>query len=60
MLAELELLPIMSAQHLTQTYCLLRDENHRLTLQQKAGQLPVLDVEEHAERVLNIYRAVLE
>lgn len=59
-LAELELLPMMSAQHLTQTYCLLRDENHRLTLQQKAGQLPVLEVEEHAERVLNIYRAVLE
>lgn len=32
-LAELALLPIMSAQHLTQSYCWLRDENHRLTLQ---------------------------
>lgn len=59
-LAELALLPIMSAQHLTQSYCWLRDENHRLTLQQKSGQLPYIEVAEHAERVLNIYRAVLE
>ncbi|MCH1929270.1 bifunctional [glutamate--ammonia ligase]-adenylyl-L-tyrosine phosphorylase/[glutamate--ammonia-ligase] adenylyltransferase [Shewanella sp. A25] len=59
-LAELELLPMMSAQHLTQSYCWLRDENHRLTLQQKSGQLPFVAVEAHAERVLSIYRTVLE
>lgn len=59
-LAELELLPIMSAQHLTQSYCWLRDENHRLTLQQKSGQLPYIEVAEHAERVLSIYRTVLD
>ncbi|MGI2022366.1 bifunctional [glutamate--ammonia ligase]-adenylyl-L-tyrosine phosphorylase/[glutamate--ammonia-ligase] adenylyltransferase [Shewanella glacialipiscicola] len=59
-LAELELLPMMSAQHLTQTYCLLRDENHRLTLQQKLSQLPVSAVSAHTERVLNIYRTILE
>ncbi|MCU7993630.1 bifunctional [glutamate--ammonia ligase]-adenylyl-L-tyrosine phosphorylase/[glutamate--ammonia-ligase] adenylyltransferase [Shewanella glacialipiscicola] len=58
-LAELELLPMMSAQHLTQTYCLLRDENHRLTLQQKLSQLPVSAVSAHTERVLNIYRTIL-
>jgi glutamate-ammonia-ligase adenylyltransferase len=59
-LAELELLPMMSAQYLTQSYCWLRDENHRLTLQQKPGQLPYTGVEEHVERVLSIYRTVLD
>lgn len=59
-LAELELLPIMSAQHLTQTYCLLRDENHRLTLQQRSAQLPALDLADHAERVLAIYHTILD
>ncbi|MGL5468907.1 MAG: bifunctional [glutamate--ammonia ligase]-adenylyl-L-tyrosine phosphorylase/[glutamate--ammonia-ligase] adenylyltransferase, partial [Shewanella sp.] len=59
-LAELELLPLMSAQHLTQSYCWLRDENHRLTLQQKSGKLPYADVAAHAERILAIYQAILE
>ncbi|MGL4640827.1 MAG: bifunctional [glutamate--ammonia ligase]-adenylyl-L-tyrosine phosphorylase/[glutamate--ammonia-ligase] adenylyltransferase [Shewanella sp.] len=59
-LAELELLPLMRAQQLTQSYCWLRDENHRLTLQQRPGKLPYHDVAEHAERVLAIYRLVLE
>lgn len=59
-LAELELLPLMSAQHLTQSYCWLRDENHRLTLQQKAGKLAFDDVAVHAERVVVIYQAILE
>ncbi len=59
-LAELELLPIMHAQHLTQSYCWLRDENHRLTLQQKSGILPYAEVQTHAERVLAIYQAILE
>ncbi|MGL4613855.1 MAG: bifunctional [glutamate--ammonia ligase]-adenylyl-L-tyrosine phosphorylase/[glutamate--ammonia-ligase] adenylyltransferase, partial [Shewanella sp.] len=58
-LAELELLPLMRAQQLTQSYCWLRDENHRLTLQQRPGKLPYHDVAEHAERVLTIYRLVL-
>ena len=58
-LAELELIPLMSAQHLTQTYCLLRDENHRLTLQQQSGQLPLAQISEHAERVLEIYQSIL-
>ncbi|MGL5047118.1 MAG: bifunctional [glutamate--ammonia ligase]-adenylyl-L-tyrosine phosphorylase/[glutamate--ammonia-ligase] adenylyltransferase [Shewanella sp.] len=59
-LAELELLPMMSAQYLTQAYCLLRDENHRLTLQQKVGQLAIVEIAEQAERVLSIYRSELE
>lgn len=59
-LAELELLPMMSVQHLTQSYCWLRDENHRLTLQQKSGTLPYTEVAEHAERVVNIYQTVLD
>lgn len=58
-LAELELLPMMSAQHLTQSYCWLRDENHRLTLQQKPGQLALEQVTQYAERVLSIYQEVL-
>ena len=59
-LAELELLPLMSAQHLTQSYCWLRDENHRLTLQQKSGKLAYADVAAHAERILAIYQTILE
>jgi [glutamine synthetase] adenylyltransferase / [glutamine synthetase]-adenylyl-L-tyrosine phosphorylase len=58
-LAELELLPLGSAQQLTQTYCLLRDENHRLTLQQHSGQLPLLAVADHSEAVVALYESVL-
>lgn len=59
-LAELALLPVMSAQLLTQTYCLLRDENHRLTLQQQPGQLPLVEVADYVERVISIYQTVLD
>lgn len=59
-LAELELLPLMSAQYLTQSYCWLRDENHRLTLQQKTAKLPYADVVGHAERILAIYQAIFD
>ncbi|QSX30770.1 bifunctional [glutamate--ammonia ligase]-adenylyl-L-tyrosine phosphorylase/[glutamate--ammonia-ligase] adenylyltransferase [Shewanella cyperi] len=57
--AELELLELPVAQHLTQAYCTLRDENHRLTLAGQAGQLPLDQVEDHVERVCTIYEAVL-
>ncbi|GIU37060.1 glutamate-ammonia-ligase adenylyltransferase [Shewanella colwelliana] len=58
-LSELELLPYLSAQYLTQAYCFLRDESHRLTLQQNVGQLPVAFVAEHAQRVVTIYEQIL-
>ncbi|MFV7771382.1 bifunctional [glutamate--ammonia ligase]-adenylyl-L-tyrosine phosphorylase/[glutamate--ammonia-ligase] adenylyltransferase [Shewanella marisflavi] len=58
-LSELELLPHLSAQHLTQAYCYLRDESHRLTLAGEVGQLLVDQVEEHADRVCAIYSTVL-
>ncbi|MCZ4338981.1 bifunctional [glutamate--ammonia ligase]-adenylyl-L-tyrosine phosphorylase/[glutamate--ammonia-ligase] adenylyltransferase [Shewanella colwelliana] len=58
-LSELELLPYLSAQYLTQAYCFLRDESHRLTLQQNVGQLPIALVAEHAQRVVAIYDQIL-
>ncbi|MFV7710258.1 bifunctional [glutamate--ammonia ligase]-adenylyl-L-tyrosine phosphorylase/[glutamate--ammonia-ligase] adenylyltransferase [Shewanella algae] len=58
-LAELELLPLMSAQHLTQAYCMLRDENHRLTLAGLPGLVAQKKVAEPAERVSNIYELIL-
>ncbi|MBT1444559.1 bifunctional [glutamate--ammonia ligase]-adenylyl-L-tyrosine phosphorylase/[glutamate--ammonia-ligase] adenylyltransferase [Shewanella sp. JM162201] len=57
--AELDILPLNQAQQLVAAYCNLRDENHRLTLQRLAGQLPEITVQDHAERVLSIYRQVL-
>lgn len=58
-LAELELLPLASAQALTQAYCHLRDESHRLTLQQKKSVLPIADVKPYTEQVEAIYAEVL-
>ncbi|ABV88790.1 bifunctional [glutamate--ammonia ligase]-adenylyl-L-tyrosine phosphorylase/[glutamate--ammonia-ligase] adenylyltransferase [Shewanella pealeana] len=58
-LAELELLPLDSAQALTQAYCHLRDENHRLVLQEKRTVLPVEAVKLHTQRVIEIYQAIL-
>ncbi|MGS0681546.1 bifunctional [glutamate--ammonia ligase]-adenylyl-L-tyrosine phosphorylase/[glutamate--ammonia-ligase] adenylyltransferase [Shewanella sp. 125m-7] len=58
-LAELELLPFASAQALTQAYCYLRDESHRLTLQQKKSVLPVEALQPHIERVEAIYQQIL-
>ncbi len=58
-LGELALLPHGDAQQLIQTYLFLRDENHRLTLQQKAGQLAVEQVEDYAQRVSEIYQRIL-
>ncbi|WP_372871464.1 bifunctional [glutamate--ammonia ligase]-adenylyl-L-tyrosine phosphorylase/[glutamate--ammonia-ligase] adenylyltransferase [Shewanella sp.] len=57
--AELDILPLNLAQQLIAAYCTLRDENHRLTLQQEAGQLPYIAVSDHSERVLVIYRDIL-
>ncbi|WP_282167288.1 bifunctional [glutamate--ammonia ligase]-adenylyl-L-tyrosine phosphorylase/[glutamate--ammonia-ligase] adenylyltransferase [Shewanella japonica] len=59
MLAELEMIPFMTAQHLTQTYCWLRDENHRLTLQQQKGQIDVSEAEKHVAQVIDIYQHIL-
>ena len=58
-LAELELLPLESAQALTQAYCHLRDESHRLTLQQKPTVLPIDALQPHIDRVEAIYQQVL-
>lgn len=58
-LAELELIPIASAQALTQAYCYLRDESHRLTLQQVETTLPLATVQHHANKVIEIYQQIL-
>ncbi|WP_110455925.1 bifunctional [glutamate--ammonia ligase]-adenylyl-L-tyrosine phosphorylase/[glutamate--ammonia-ligase] adenylyltransferase [Shewanella algidipiscicola] len=58
-LSELELLPHLSAQHLTQAYCYLRDESHHLTLQQQSGKLPIELVESHTQGVVDIYQQIL-
>ena len=58
-LAELELIPIASAQALTQAYCYLRDESHRLTLQQVETTRPYASVQHHADKVVEIYQQIL-
>ncbi|PMG76515.1 bifunctional glutamine synthetase adenylyltransferase/deadenyltransferase [Shewanella sp. 10N.286.51.B7] len=58
-LAELEILPMMTAQHLTQTYCWLRDENHRLTLQQQKGQIDADVADKNVSQVIDIYQHIL-
>ena len=58
-LAELELLSIANAQSLTQAYCYLRDESHRLTLQQVETKLAVEQVKHHADSVIEIYQQIL-
>ena len=50
----------MQAQHLTQTYCWLRDKNHELTLQQMSGQLESDLVADKTDTVIEIYRQILE
>lgn len=57
--AELELIPMMGAQALTQIYCHLRDESHHLTLAGKPTQLPWEQVEQYATQVIDIYHDVL-
>ncbi|MCG9697561.1 bifunctional [glutamate--ammonia ligase]-adenylyl-L-tyrosine phosphorylase/[glutamate--ammonia-ligase] adenylyltransferase [Shewanella sp. Isolate11] len=58
-LSELELITDIRAQYLTQAYCYLRDESHHLTLQQANTTLPLEQVAEHAQRVLDIYEFIL-
>ncbi|GIU30348.1 bifunctional [glutamate--ammonia ligase]-adenylyl-L-tyrosine phosphorylase/[glutamate--ammonia-ligase] adenylyltransferase [Shewanella schlegeliana] len=58
-LAELELLPFETAQLLTQVYCHLRDESHRLVLQQKKPVLPIDDVKPYSEQIEVIYQEIL-
>lgn len=58
-LADLALLPVMQAQTLTQAYCWLRDENHRLTLQHAQGKLPLDSVRHKTIPVLEIYQHIL-
>ncbi|MFQ6370723.1 bifunctional [glutamate--ammonia ligase]-adenylyl-L-tyrosine phosphorylase/[glutamate--ammonia-ligase] adenylyltransferase [Shewanella sp. YIC-542] len=59
-LADLELLPTMQAQLLTQVYCQLRDKNHRLTLAEKPGQLPLDAVSAPIGQVSKIFEQVLQ
>ncbi|ABE53992.1 Glutamate-ammonia-ligase adenylyltransferase [Shewanella denitrificans OS217] len=58
-LADLEILPVMQAQLLTQTYCWLRDENHRLTLQHAKGVLAKDSVSHKTGPVLELYQGIL-
>ncbi|WP_299010449.1 bifunctional [glutamate--ammonia ligase]-adenylyl-L-tyrosine phosphorylase/[glutamate--ammonia-ligase] adenylyltransferase [uncultured Shewanella sp.] len=59
MLADLELICINQAEYLTQAYCFLRDENHRLTLQRLPGLLPADKVEPSVHNVSLIYHEML-
>ncbi len=58
-LAELELMPFEQAEVLTTTYCLLRDANHALTLQQKKGHVSVSRFDAQAQAVVAIYQQYL-
>ncbi|QSX32993.1 bifunctional [glutamate--ammonia ligase]-adenylyl-L-tyrosine phosphorylase/[glutamate--ammonia-ligase] adenylyltransferase [Shewanella avicenniae] len=57
--ADLELLPVMCAQALTQIYCQLRDESHHLTLAGKPSHLPLEEVARQATQVVEIYGDIL-
>ncbi|WP_394203350.1 bifunctional [glutamate--ammonia ligase]-adenylyl-L-tyrosine phosphorylase/[glutamate--ammonia-ligase] adenylyltransferase [Shewanella waksmanii] len=59
-LAELELLSYVEAKQLTDAYCYLRDESHRLTLQQKPTRVPQNQVIEHSQQVVSIYASAIE
>ncbi|MCJ8301850.1 bifunctional [glutamate--ammonia ligase]-adenylyl-L-tyrosine phosphorylase/[glutamate--ammonia-ligase] adenylyltransferase [Shewanella sp.] len=59
-LGELELLPLIDVQSLIQAYFFLRDESHRLALQHLPVQILDTKAEEHAHRVMDIYRRVLQ
>ncbi|WP_298772786.1 bifunctional [glutamate--ammonia ligase]-adenylyl-L-tyrosine phosphorylase/[glutamate--ammonia-ligase] adenylyltransferase [uncultured Shewanella sp.] len=59
MLADLDLICINQAEYLTQAYCFLRDENHRLTLQRLPGLLPAEKVEPSVHNVRLIYQEML-
>ncbi|MBV7314684.1 bifunctional [glutamate--ammonia ligase]-adenylyl-L-tyrosine phosphorylase/[glutamate--ammonia-ligase] adenylyltransferase [Shewanella sp. NIFS-20-20] len=59
LLAQLGLLPQITAEQLVTSYCLLRDESHRLTLLGLPGLLPALDVADHVEHSANIYQLIL-
>ncbi|WP_299494885.1 bifunctional [glutamate--ammonia ligase]-adenylyl-L-tyrosine phosphorylase/[glutamate--ammonia-ligase] adenylyltransferase [uncultured Shewanella sp.] len=58
-LADLDLICINQAEYLTQAYCFLRDENHRLTLQRLPGLLPAEKVEPSVHNVRVIYHEML-
>ncbi len=61
-LAELELLPMQQAQLLTQAYCFLRDESHRLTLKDKPTLVAIDDpkTQAYAVPVKQIYQQVFD
>lgn len=58
-LGELELLPLIDVQSLIQAYFFLRDESHRLALQQKPSLIEESKVGEHYDKVMEIYHATL-
>lgn len=58
-LAELAILTAAEAELLTQAYCQLRDNSHRLTLQGQEGVVPLTQVAAQVEQVQEIYRHIL-
>ncbi|MCL1125823.1 bifunctional [glutamate--ammonia ligase]-adenylyl-L-tyrosine phosphorylase/[glutamate--ammonia-ligase] adenylyltransferase [Shewanella surugensis] len=58
-LADLDLICVNQADYLTQAYCYLRDENHRLTLQRLPSILPYERVEPSVHNVRAIYHEML-
>jgi glutamate-ammonia-ligase adenylyltransferase len=58
-LADLDLMPVMQAQTMTHSYCWLRDESHRLTLQHAPTKCPIDSVSHETAPVLDIYHSIL-
>lgn len=58
-LADLDLMPVMQAQTMTHSYCWLRDESHRLTLQHAPTKCPIDSVSHKTAPVLEIYHSIL-
>ena len=58
-LAELEIIPVAMAQQLTQVYCKLRNESHRLTLQHQSSNVELSSISQEAEAITCIYADLL-
>lgn len=60
LLQRYELMSAAEAQQLTACYCLLRDENHRLALQQLPGKVSATQFTEEREQVMRSWHVWLE
>lgn len=60
LLQRYELMSAAEAQQLTACYCLLRDENHRLALQQLPGKVSATQFTQEREQVMRSWHTWLE